>query len=157
MLQSIWSTIEGELITYENIDKFLEFVETQSIPQNVKNQHSNIKNITDSKEKAILVLCEYLGKTETQQQKDGVKFNNKSLKPLTTKKTNGWVQLWIKYYFKTILTLFPQKPKREHNLEKIFPVYIILYKNLKIWQNNIVSRNLYKMCIFYYSLVDIDT
>ena len=34
---------------------------------------------------------------------------------------------------KTILTLFPQKPKREHNLEKIFPVYIILYKNLKIW------------------------
>ena len=127
-----WSTIEGELITYENIDKFLEFVETQSIPQNVKNQHSNIKNITDSKEKAILVLCEYLGKTETQQQKDGVKFNNKSLKPLTTKKTNGWVQLWIKYYFKNYIDTFSTETEKRAQFRKDFPS---LYNTLQELEN----------------------
>ncbi len=127
-----WSTIEGELITYENIDKFLEFVETQSIPQNVKNQHSNIKNITDSKEKAILVLCEYLGKTETQQQKGEVKFNNKSLKPLTTKKTNGWVQLWIKYYFKNYIDTFSTETEKRAQFRKDFPS---LYNTLQELEN----------------------
>ncbi len=116
-----WSTIEGELITYENIDKFLEFIGNQLIPKKVQNQHNDIKTITDNKEKTVLVVCEFLGKTETQEQKSAVKFNNKSLSTFTSKKTSGWVPLWIEYYFENHINNLSTESEKRAQFKKDFP------------------------------------
>lgn len=116
-----WSTIEGELITYENIDKFLEFMSTQSIHPEVITQHNNIKDITDKKEKAVLVLCEYIGKTETQEQKGGVRFNGNKLKTITSKKTSGWIDRWINYYFENHLINLTTNTDKRIQFKKDFP------------------------------------
>lgn len=95
-----WSTIEGELITYENIEKFIEFISTIEI-QNIK-QHEFIVNISDSKEKAILILCEFYGKTEFFEPRKGKRIQydtGKTLVTQTSAKTSGWVSKWINYYF----------------------------------------------------------
>lgn len=116
-----WSTIEGELITYENIDKFLEFMSTQSIHPEVITQHNNVKVIADKKEKAVLVLCEYIGKTETQEQKGGVRFNGNKLKTITSKKTSGWIDRWINYYFENHLNNLTTNTDKRIQFKKDFP------------------------------------
>lgn len=129
-----WSTIEGELITYENIDKFLEFISTQSIQPEVMTQHNNIKVITDKKEKAVLVLCEYIGKTEIQEQKGGVRFNGDKLKTITSKKTSGWVDSWIDYYFENYLGNLTTITDKRIQFKKDFPH---LYSTLQELENMI--------------------
>lgn len=102
-----WSTIEGELITYENIDKFILFLQNVGISKNKINQHTNICNVADNKEKTVLVLAEMNGRTEIQEgsSKHPVKINSttKVESGLIGKKTSGWVNSWMEYYYNNYL------------------------------------------------------
>ena len=60
------TTIEGELITFENIDKFLLYIQTRELNKNQKRQHDNIISIADNIEKTYKVICECNGKSELQ-------------------------------------------------------------------------------------------
>ena len=60
------TTIEGELITLENIDKFLLFLDTLLLTKEGKDQHNEVRAIEDIKEKTAKVICECNGRTEMQ-------------------------------------------------------------------------------------------
>lgn len=124
-----WTTIEGELITYENIDKFISFLNTMNIHTDKKIQHDKICSISDHKEKCVLIMSELNGKTETQEgsKKDKVKFNGEDLIcGLLNKKTSGWVSDWMEYYYKYFLE---GKDDKRSVFQKDFPS---LYKTLQI-------------------------
>lgn len=87
------TTIEGELITLENIDKFLLFLDTLSLTKEGKNQHNEVRAIEDIKEKTAKVICECNGRTEMQNCA-GITY-----KRIVGEKTSGWVSEWLKFYF----------------------------------------------------------
>ncbi|SHM39506.1 retron Eco8 family effector endonuclease [Ruminococcus flavefaciens] len=127
-----WSTIEGELITYENIDKFILFLNGKSISKNKVTQHNGICKIADYKEKTVLILAEMNGKTETQEgtKNSKVQYQGNDLqKDLLDKKTSGWVGEWLEYYYKNYLY---GKIDQRVIFEKDFPS---LYKTLQIIEN----------------------
>ncbi len=114
-----WSTIEGELITYENIDKFIEYVSTKEIKHEV--QHNEILKTSDKKEKAVLILCEYEGKTEFFEQKNNIKINHNSIKPLIPRKTSGWVSDWLFFYFEKYLDTLENTNEKRAQFKQDFP------------------------------------
>ena len=87
------TTIEGELITLENIDKFLLFLDTLSLTKEGKDQHNEVRAIEDIKEKTAKVICECNGRTEMQNCAE-IKY-----KRIVGEKTSGWVSEWLKFYF----------------------------------------------------------
>ncbi len=118
-----WSTIEGELITYENTDKFLDFLLTQTISQKVINQHNDIVALNDKREKSVLLSCEYQGKTEIGEgtPKHPVKFKNKNIKAIETDKTSGWVSKWLNYYFDTYIDILSSETEKKTQFKQDFP------------------------------------
>lgn len=125
-----WSTIEGELITYENIDKFKTFLNNYQIPNHFVSQHTNIISITDPKEQTILLMIEFNGKTENQSN---VKICGQSVKPIT-EKVSGWVEDWLEYYSNVYLApLYTLSQKREQ-FKKDFPS---LFRTLQILESMI--------------------
>lgn len=93
-----WTTIEGEIITYENINEFINFLSGLTVDKNAQQQHSQILQVTDDKEKTCLILCEFEGRTENYIEKNSVKFGGKRICSIA-KKTSGWINKWLKYYF----------------------------------------------------------
>ena len=87
------TTIEGELITLENIDKFLLFLDTLSLTKEGKDQHNEVRAIEDIKEKTAKVICECNGRTEMQNCAEI------TYKRIVGEKTSGWVSEWLKFYF----------------------------------------------------------
>lgn len=124
-----WSTIEGELITYENIDKFIKFASTQKISSSAKSQHDNICAVTDIKEKAVLILSEYCGKTEIF--KNAI-FKGKKVEKIIQRKTSGWVMEWIDYYFENYLEKLPTNLQKKAQFKKDFPS---LFNTLQMLEN----------------------
>lgn len=57
-----WSTIEGELITYENIEEFIKFTETVGVKNTL--EHDFIYSEEDMKQKTVLMLGAFNGKNE---------------------------------------------------------------------------------------------
>lgn len=109
------TTIEGELITVENIDKFLSYIETLQIPNNDKLQHEKIKLITDKKEQTVKVICECNGRTELQNT------GETKYKSILGKKTDGWVTKWIEYYFENYIEPIAEYNKKLIQFKKDFP------------------------------------
>lgn len=110
-----WSTIEGALITYENIDEFIKFTKTR--PIKFARQHSIICNETDVKEKTVLMLGAYNGKSETFKK---IKLNNQSISS-EADKTSGWVRDWISYFFKNKIDMLLTKNEKRVEFKKFFP------------------------------------
>ena len=127
-----WSTIEGELITYENIEKFIMFLSSCDISKHKKSQHDEICEIQDYKEKYSLILAEMNGKTEIQEgtKKNRVQYRgNDIVKDLLDKKTSGWVSAWLEFYYENYLV---GEDDKRRVFEKDFPS---LYKSLQIIEN----------------------
>lgn len=125
-----WSTIEGELITYENIEKFIEFLNSNRICNKKLSQHNAICSISDDKEKTILILAEMNGKTELQEgsNKKRVKMNGTEIETLFGK-TSGWVNDWMEYYYKNYIA-------KHDNPKLIFKNdFPSLYRTLQIIEN----------------------
>lgn len=116
-----WSTIEGELITYENIEKFIEYLETLKIKH--KKQHDFIVNqINDSREKAVLILCEYNGKTEFFEKGNTIDYTaNKKIQSQVNSKVSGWVSSWINYYFEKHLEPLESEMEKRLLFKADFP------------------------------------
>lgn len=105
-----WTTIEGELVTYENIEKFIGFINKNGFEKSMSeyqiNQHDEICRIDDPKEKTRLILAELDGRTETQEgtKNNQVIMNGKEIeKCLTNKKTSGWISDWLEFYYNNYL------------------------------------------------------
>lgn len=127
-----WSTIEGELITYENIEKFIMFLSSCDISKHKKSQHDEICEYKDYKEKYSLILAEMNGKTEIQEgtKKNRVQYRgNDIVKDLLDKKTSGWVSAWLEFYYENYLV---GEDDKRRVFEKDFPS---LYKSLQIIEN----------------------
>lgn len=114
-----WSTIEGELITYENIDKFIEYISTKKIKH--EDQHNEILKLPDKKEKTVLIMCEYDGKTEFFEQKNNIKINDTSIKPLIPGKTCGWVSDWLDFYFEKYIDILENTNEKRAHFKQDFP------------------------------------
>lgn len=123
-----WSTIEGELITYENIDKFKKFLNHFQIPNNYVSQHTNILSVTDPKERTILLMLEFNGKTETQSS---AKLNGKNVNPVI-EKVSGWIEAWLDYYYSTYLAPLPTLSQKREQFKKDFPS---LFRTLQILES----------------------
>lgn len=116
-----WSTIEGELITYENINKFLTYISTQTLSNDLQTQHNTIIAINDNKEKTILTLCEYLGKTEIGTQKGQIIFDGSNLKTIQKNKTSGWISDWLNYYFDNHIDNLDSELDKRAQFKQDFP------------------------------------
>lgn len=125
-----WSTIEGELITYENIELFIEFMSMQEIKPT--QQHNNILAISDKKEKMVLILCEYRGKTEYFDSKGKVIFQGKGLQTVVSEKTGGWVSKWLNYYFQKSIDTLENTNEKKATFKRDFPG---LYNTLQELEN----------------------
>ncbi|MDE6501737.1 MAG: retron Eco8 family effector endonuclease [Ruminococcus sp.] len=110
-----WSTIEGALITYENIDEFIKFTKTR--PIKFEKQHSIICNETDVKEKTVLMLGVYNGKSETFKK---IKLNKKDIS-IEANKTSGWVREWISYFFENKIDVLSTPNEKRVEFKKFFP------------------------------------
>ena len=59
-----------------------------------------VNHINDSREKAVLILCEYNGKTEFFEKGNTIDYTaNKKIQSQVNSKVSGWVSSWINYYF----------------------------------------------------------
>lgn len=131
-----WSTIEGDLITYENIDKFLRFVDLKEI--NNCEQHSEICKLDDIKEKTVLVLLEMNGRTEKQEKPNKTPLPNSlsKIKKLQSGimggKTSGWVDDWLNYYFENYINTLEDEKQKRNQFKTDFP---FLYDTLQILEN----------------------
>ena len=92
-----WSTIEGSLITYENIDIFIEYWNSSKLLE--KQAYPAIISETDKKEKAILTLLAFDGRTEIFTSKSSTITIPKVSKNI---KTSGWIEEWIEYFCSSI-------------------------------------------------------
>lgn len=100
-----WSTIEGELLTYENFDIFVQFLQSKEddLTDTKKEYLKMILDVENMKERVVLLLYAFCGKFETM---------HKPLPPYTdlTKgmlggKTGGWINDWLTYYFETYMQI----------------------------------------------------
>lgn len=121
-----WSTIEGTVITYENIDDFIDFIDKKGIKHT--NQHTAYCSEKDIREKTILVLSEYNGKNEIFKC---ARYNNKSVSKAIDK-TEGWISEWIDYYFKLRIDSLTDETDRKKRFKNDFPQ---LYNTLQIIEN----------------------
>ena len=117
------TTIEGELITFENIDKFLLYIQTRELNKNQKRQHDNIISIADNIEKTYKVICECNGKSECQNSFE-VQYK------IVGDKTSGWMCEWIDYYFDKHINLLPDTNEKLIQFKKDFPSLSSTLQNL---------------------------
>lgn len=110
-----WSTIEGSLITYENIDEFICFTNTKL--HKSRKQYVKICNEADFKEKAILMLGVYNGKNEIFND---ILLNNNPINHATDK-TSGWVSEWLFYFFENKIDVLSTLNEKRDEFKKFFP------------------------------------
>lgn len=123
-----WSTIEGGLITYENIDLFIEYWNSSKLLE--KKPYPAIINETDPKEKTILTLGAFDGRTEIfSAPKSGT---NPIPKISKTIKTSGWIEEWIEYFFSNKISAADTKEKQKEVFQTYFPQ---LFATLQILEN----------------------
>lgn len=123
-----WSTIEGCIITYENIEFFIEYAKTQSIKNH--KQFDEICNELDPKEKTILMLGTYNGKSEVfgKIRLNGIEVSKNS------EKTSGWITNWFDYYFYNRIDNLESESEKREQFKTDFPQ---LYNTLQIIENMI--------------------
>lgn len=109
------TTIEGELITLENIDKFSLFLDTLNLNGEEQNQHKSISMIEDVKEKTVKTICECNGRTEMQDC-GGIKH-----KHIVGGKTEGWVNKWIEFYFEKYISPLDSVELKLAQIKSDFP------------------------------------
>lgn len=125
-----WSTIEGELITYENIEEFIKFTETVGAKNTL--EHDFICSKEDMKQKTVLMLGAFNGKNEIinkvkipvlKKGKDGAIIIDEKMQSVSSEvdKTDGWVKEWISYIFKTKIDLLYDKSEKQACFKKLFP------------------------------------
>ncbi len=118
-----WTTIEGELITYENIEKFIVFLDKEQLCKAMIERHNSVLTIDDFKEKTIHILSEFNGKTETGE---------KELEKKVTGKTSGWVSKWISFYFNNYINAINSEENKRKQFKSDFPG---LYSTLQELEN----------------------
>lgn len=123
-----WSTIEGAIITYENIDIFINFINDKKIKSSV--QHKTFCSGSDKKEKMVLILSEYNGNNEIF--KTAVFNGNPVGHPFD--KTDGLVTAWFDYYFESQIEGLPSISVKKEKFKKDFPQ---LYRTLQIIEDMI--------------------
>ena len=130
-----WSTIEGDLITVENIDEFLNFKTDQKEIKN-KKQYNNICSQPDLQEKMVLMLGGYEGKTETFCKPKIFCEQNNNPNPVQKEydKTSGWIERWLNYFFANKIDGLETTDKKRKEFKKYFPR---LYSTLQIIENMI--------------------
>lgn len=121
-----WSTIEGCLITYENICDFIDFVDKKGIYHT--RQHKTLCLEKDAREKTVLILYEFDGKSEFQ---DKVKIKGIEVSK-RGKKTGGWISEWLTYYFELRIDTLSSINEKKERLKKDFPQ---LFDTLQIIEN----------------------
>lgn len=94
------STIEGELINQNNIEEFLEFCTVQGYDSKTVDK---LKEIDDIKEKVALTRLFFEGRLDLQDSTliDKQIFNQ--VQSLPKSKADGWVNLWINYFWENII------------------------------------------------------
>lgn len=122
-----WSTIEGSLITYENIDLFIEFWKNSSLKKNA--QFKIIEKETDSKEKTILTLGAFSGKNECF--KSPCIANKTAVNPVADK-TSGWIESWLDYFFVHKIDCLNTIAEKKDTLKYFFPQ---LFETLQTIEN----------------------
>ena len=121
-----WSTIEGSIITYENISYFIDFIDQKGIKHT--KQHMAFCSEKDTREKTILILSEYNGKNEIFKC---AQYNNNPVS-IAIKKTEGWINEWLDYYFKLRIDVLSSDTEKRNRFKKDFPQ---LYNTLQIIEN----------------------
>lgn len=119
------TTIEGELITVENIDKFLLFLQTLCLTNQQKGYLNTVLSETDPKEKTIHIIFDCNGKTETQ---DKFSVHQK----LVGSKTGGWVSDWLDYYFENYINPISDPNIKAEQFKSDFPSF---FTTLQILSN----------------------
>ncbi len=116
-----WSTIEGELITYENIDVFIDFFKmkltnfisytdkkgiqvVKESPSKILKNYKDILKLEDKKQKAVLLLYSCNGKLEMMDRQPA-EPNNDIKQSVLGEKADGWIAEWLEYYFTTYLKI----------------------------------------------------
>ena len=110
-----WSTIEGSLITYENINEFICFTNTKL--HKSRKQYVKICNEADFKEKVILMLGVYNGKNEIFND---ILLNNNPINHAMDK-TSGWVSEWLFYFFENKIDVLSTLNEKRAEFKKFFP------------------------------------
>lgn len=113
-----WTTIEGELITYQNIDTFLEFIKSAYLDDNIQCAVKNIQSKSDYKERTAYTILFCNGRSELQEKKE-----KESICPsLVGEKTSGWVDDWINYYFDNELSALSNEHDKRKRFAYDFPL-----------------------------------
>lgn len=109
------TTIEGELITSENLDKFMLYLDALTLNKETQRQHHKIKNLPDCNEKTVQVICECNGRSELQ---DSCGLKHKSI---IGGKTSGWCSKWLDFYFLNYIDPITDDKDKIKQFEKDFP------------------------------------
>lgn len=136
-----WSTIEGELITYENIEEFIKFTEKVGVKNDL--EHVFICSRKDIKQKTVLMLGAFNGKNEIitkvkipelKQGNNGAITPENKMRSVSREvdKTNGWVKEWISYVFETKIDILQDRVEKKAQFKKLFPN---LFCTLQIIEN----------------------
>lgn len=116
-----WSTIEGELITYENIEIFIEFLKMKltnivgykdehgryvekKCESSVLRKLNRILLLEDVKQKAVLLLYSCNGKLEMIGNKPAHPFSEIK-QGVIGGKAGGWINDWLTYYFEKYMRI----------------------------------------------------
>lgn len=124
------STIEGEIITNENMEKFSRFLLNSKLIKEIPNGnkvltrdgkiYKLINQITDNKEKRALTLYKCHGKLELMN-KPKTNLNIKVDTKLVDKKTSGWVNEWLNYYFENYINKLDTEESKKEQFIEDFP------------------------------------
>lgn len=125
-----WTTIEGELITYENTTEFINYMRENKIEKNTT-QHTQILQVLDPKEKSCLILCEFDGRTEDFTSKNELLFAGRTIEIISGKKTSGWINEWLEYYFTNNIDTIEDDNAKLSVFSRDFPGLINTLQSLK--------------------------
>lgn len=110
-----WSTIEGCIITYENIGLFIDYL-NEKVGDFQKTPDLYALE-TDLRERSVLILSEFNGKTEVFKK---AKFNKISVRVIV-EKTDGWISKWLDHYFKKIIDPLNSLEEKREKFKSDFP------------------------------------
>ena len=124
------TTIEGTIVNEDNVEIAIEWLKTK-ITDDYKIKLENIlvrENIMNKKYRVTIVRCCLNGKldilkniTESGVQVDSiVKHNMKKINSIIGKKTGGWIQEFIEFYFQNHIDAIDDEKKKYDKFKKDF-------------------------------------
>ena len=124
------TTIEGTIVNEDNVEIAIDWLKTK-ITDEHKNKLENIlakEDMMNKKYRATIVRCCLNGKldilkniTESGVQKDPIVENDiKYIKSMIGKKTGGWIQEFIEFYFENYIDIIEDEKKKNDKFKKDF-------------------------------------